>query len=206
MIGYKMKINDYSIERLIDRAEITDRIHLVARGFDRRDWDLVADCYHPGAIDNHGIYNGNIEGFIEFSAKRHKAVIMSMHNIRNIVIEFIDQDRALAESYCFNWQRMSPEHDEAGWEDRKKDAGVADIPDHHGYLDRYGANRYIDVFTRVNGNWRIHERTVIAEGFVMLDPPAIVTKMAGPMITGRRDKEDSLFLIRESLTRSDFQK
>jgi hypothetical protein len=194
-----MKTESYSIQRLIDRAEITDRIHLVARGFDRKAWDIVADCYHPGATDNHGIYNGDIEGFIEFCIARHKFVIMSMHNISNILIEFTGEDCALVESYCFNWQRMSPEYDEPGWEDRKKDAGVADTPDHHGYLDRYGANRYVDVFTRVNGTWRIHERTVISEGFVMLDPPSLIARMDGPMITGRRDRKDRLFAIRDRL-------
>jgi hypothetical protein len=38
-----------------------------ARGVDRVDRDLLRSCYHPGAIDDHGRYLGDVEGFMSYA-------------------------------------------------------------------------------------------------------------------------------------------
>ena len=57
------------LQQLLDEAEIR-RVHIrYCRGIDRMDWDLVRSCYHPDAIDRHGAYNGDVEGFIDWAAE-----------------------------------------------------------------------------------------------------------------------------------------
>jgi hypothetical protein len=46
------------LQELVDRADILDCVQRYARGIDRHDVELVASCYHPDAIDDHGLYVG----------------------------------------------------------------------------------------------------------------------------------------------------
>jgi hypothetical protein len=62
-----MSNSEYSPERIADRMEIQDRLYQFSRGVDRRDWVLALSAYHDDAVDNHGIYNGDARGFIEFT-------------------------------------------------------------------------------------------------------------------------------------------
>ena len=38
-----------NVDDLVARERIRDVIHRYARGVDRRDYELVRSCYHPGA-------------------------------------------------------------------------------------------------------------------------------------------------------------
>ena len=47
-----------------DRREIEDCLLRYVRGVDRKNWELVRAAYHPDAHDDHGNYQGGIDGFI----------------------------------------------------------------------------------------------------------------------------------------------
>src|SRR5579863_3701746 len=87
------------LQQLLDEAEIK-RVHIrYCRGIDRMDWDLVRSCYHPDAIDRHGVYNGGVEGFIEWAAQLLPAFECTQHFTGNQYVQ-IDGDVACAEHYA----------------------------------------------------------------------------------------------------------
>jgi hypothetical protein len=188
-----MPSDNYSIQRIADRMEIQDQLHLFSRGVDRKDWSLALSVYHPDATDNHGIYNGSAQGFIEHVKKRHETVLMSMHHLSNIIIEFVDADRALVESYCFAWQSLSPGNTDmrAAVE---RESGKSDRP-----LELLMVSRYVDQFTRKNGAWRIQERQVVSESSMKVTPEATGPNMGNVMEKGRRDESDFLMAMRHKL-------
>jgi hypothetical protein len=187
-----MSNTEYSLERIADRIEIQDRLYQFSRGVDRRDWALALSVYHDDAIDNHGIYSGDPKGFIEFTKKRHETVLLSMHHLSNILIEFIDPGAALVESYCFAWQSLSPENrDLRVGIDRQ---GVTERP-----IELLMISRYIDIFTKKNDSWRIQERNVIYESAMQVTEDATGPDVAGIMERGRRDESDLLWEMRRKL-------
>lgn len=57
---------DPRLQRLLDEAEIREVMCRGARAIDRLDMELLRSCYHPDAVDDHGVYVGDVEGFIAF--------------------------------------------------------------------------------------------------------------------------------------------
>jgi hypothetical protein len=150
-----MSGDDYTPQRLADRAEIMDRLCHVAQGVDRMDWDLVRSAYHPDAVDEHGIFSGSVTEFVEFAQKRHQSVLSSMHHLTNVLIEFIDEDTALVDSYVIVWQSLGPEN-----RDLRAEDDPAESPEPAEFLTE---GRYVDEFRRRDDAWRIQHRRVLPE-------------------------------------------
>jgi hypothetical protein len=91
--------------RLEDRFRIEQVMRRWCRAVDRRDWALVRSVFHPGAIDDHGMYKGDIDGLIEWLEARHQCITMSMHVLGNVFIEFANLESAVCESYLVAYQR-----------------------------------------------------------------------------------------------------
>ena len=145
------QIDPAKIQRLIDSQEIRDVIYRYCRGIDRRDEDLVRSCYHPDAIDDHGDYRGDVDGFLAYVAKGMTAFDRTMHFIGNLIVE-VDGDVARAESYLVAYHHLlqsssKPERDYV--------VGL----------------RYVDDFERRNGEWRIATRICVFE-WSRIDPVA----------------------------------
>jgi len=129
-------------EELIAKRECTEVLARYARGVDRCDLDLVRSAYHPGAYDDHGGYQGDVEGFIDWV----ESTVMgsfdcTMHKLGNTLIE-VDGDTAYGETYAIahHIQRsQSPATDLI--------MGV----------------RYLDQFERRSGEWRIAHRQMSFE-------------------------------------------
>lgn len=176
------------LQRLLDKDAIRDVIYKYCRGMDRRDWDLVASTFHPGAYDDHGVYRGDAGGFIEFSKPRHDHVTMSMHHIGNILIEFQTSERALVESYCIGTHRYAP-----GGEGARKAITSSRSEDVDKPLELTMWVRYVDVVTKRDGEWRIENRSVVWEGL-----RADVVPSDGPLpgsdwVVAKRDHSDTVY-------------
>ena len=146
-----------AVQRLLDTQAIRDVLARYARGVDRRDWDLVRAAFHPDARDDHGAYRGDIEGLIEWVARRHASIDQSMHFLGNCLIEFANADRALVETYYVAYLRLGPDAHES----RRMLLGDTAEP---GYTDVAVLGRYIDRFERRAGAWRIGRRINVYEG------------------------------------------
>ncbi|MGH3756408.1 nuclear transport factor 2 family protein [Actinophytocola sp.] len=175
-----------------DRWAISDLMHRYARSVDRRDWDGVRGCYHPDAIDDHGGYRGDREGLIAWMVERHARIVLSMHFLTNVLVEFTEPDSAVVETYSITVQRTPAA-------DAVQSLRMYSIPG----LDRVSADstvetrvrcRFVDVVTRRGGDWRVWRRTVVYESmdYTVLTP----TDFGPSFATGSRTGTDPLWRIR----------
>ncbi|MET4575368.1 nuclear transport factor 2 family protein [Ottowia thiooxydans] len=180
-------------DRLADITAIEQALFRYARGVDRRDWTLVRSAYHPDAIDNHGNYRGPIEGFVSSLVARHAHIEQSLHVVSNVLVEFNAPDSALVESYFTAYQRLSPS---AGASRQTYlDGEIASDSDS---VDNEAIGRYVDHFTRREGEWRIQRRDVLFD----LYRSRIAQRSApiNPALTlSVRDQSDFLYARRQEL-------
>ncbi|EGD25923.1 nuclear transport factor 2 family protein [Prescottella equi] len=156
---------------LIDKQEITEVLYRYARAVDRKDFDRVADCYFPDAIDNHGGYIGTVAGLIEDMKSRHATIDSSLHYVTNVLIG-LDGDTADVESYCLCYLRQAP--------------AVAGGPQSRATVKC----RYVDRFERRDGQWRIADRIVVFDESVTDE---IVDALSPSWVRSRRSFEDPVF-------------
>jgi hypothetical protein len=149
---------ELSTLRLEDRFEIQEALLRYVRGVDRRNWTLMRSAYHPDAWDDHGNYKGPVDGFIALTVERHRTIEQSMHVLGNTTIEFAGPNDALAETYFITHQRLTPEAGDARLPYLR---GGTIAPDQAVETEVIG--RYVDHFTRREGEWRILHRTVVFE-------------------------------------------
>ncbi|MGV0794081.1 nuclear transport factor 2 family protein [Mycolicibacterium sp. XJ1819] len=165
------------VEELWAREQIRDCLYRYSRGIDRYDLDLVLSCYHPDAIDEHGIFNGNLEGFTElihqFRGPQSEFGIMQ-HVMTNTLIER-EGDVAHVESYLYN--PMVRRHADP----TQPDALVG--------------GRFIDRFEKRNGRWAIAHRRVVFDYSRMSAPTAQMWDQwpADEIHFGTTDRNDPLY-------------
>lgn len=155
------------LQELLDRQDILDCLHRYTRGVDRLDEDLLRSAYHPGAIDDHGIFRGPVEEFIPWAFAGHRANHHGeQHYITNHTCE-LDGDVAHTETYF-----VMVGQNRAG----------TPVTLHGG--------RYVDQFERRDGEWRIAHRVSMVEwtgGVTTPDLPAVDRKANGTVARDRRD-------------------
>lgn len=126
------------LRAMADRDEIWQVILRYCRGMDRLDVDMVRSCYFEDAIDDHGLFVGKAEDFIQWATTVTAHFPMQQHGVLNHYCE-LDGDDAHAETYyiCSNINAESP------------------------HLLTLG--RYVDHFQRRDGVWRIASRIALVE-------------------------------------------
>lgn len=186
--------NDYSPERLADRAQIQDVMYRWCRAIDRLDVNAIRAVFHPDAIDNHGPFVGGIDALVVWLTSRHRKIPFSMHMISNILIEFASADSALVETYIFATLRYSPEGKAELAAFTGGVAGAQGIA-----TDSLSWARYIDRFERRSGEWRIARRTVAFDSGIMADVAENAPKFDPNWAVGRRDKDDPIYRERTAM-------
>jgi SnoaL-like domain len=163
------------VQRLLSKQEIAEVLYRRARAGDRADAELAHACYHQGATERHGEFDGLATEFIDvvsFTRPRPNSPIKGMfHLITNVLIEFGDDDHAFCESYHVAWCQMTD----------GTDAAIG--------------GRYFDKFERREGRWAIVHRDVIFD-WSRMDPET--TKFwdkhpAKPFLFGKRGPDDPLY-------------
>lgn len=156
-------------DRLADIQAIRDVVAMYCRGVDRLDLELVAQAYHPGALDHHTGFDGTAEDFVVWLGKSLGYLAGSMHLMGNHHVEFVEANRAISETYCIatHW-------------------GAAE------QLNFTSGVRYVDLMERRDGRWAIAERWAAREWtrremFIAPEKP-------GPR--GRRDGDDPLHVLK----------
>lgn len=189
-----MSSEDYTPQRLADRAQIQDVMYRWCRGVDRRDFELARSAFHPDAIDNHGQYNGGVDGLVEWLEHRHRTISMSMHLCANLMIEFSGPDVAVVETYCIAAQRYSS----ATPEGRAVLAAMAGGREREGAgdTDMMAFARYVDQFERREGEWRIARRAVVHERVGMAEVAADAPGFGADWVVLSRDRDDYLYTAR----------
>lgn len=188
------KPQDYSPERLADRARIQDVMHRWCRAVDRLDLEAIRDIFHPDAIDAHGMYHGPIPGLIDWIRERHETIPFSMHMLGNMLIEFGDPDTALVETYVFVVQRYPADGTGSL---TQFSGGVEAKPG--SAADLMACARYVDRFERRHGEWRIGHRTVVYDSTMMFEVSDNAPRMRPEFVVGTRDKSDFIYQARAQL-------
>jgi hypothetical protein len=190
------KPKDTAIQELLDKHEIQEILMRYCRSVDRMDWETVRSCYHPDAIDDHGFYSGQIDGFIEFFSNwASKQYQCAMHLIGNVLIE-VQGNQAVSESYSITHLRLSKER--ALHPDFRKlwDSGTGTeiLDDKVTAVDVTLGLRMVDRFERRtnDGPWLINHRVIVHE-WDRLDPVHFQLNVSSTMRQGVRDQTDLIF-------------
>lgn len=186
--------DDYSPARIADRMAIQDCMYRWCRAVDRLDYDGMRDVFHPGAVDRHGAFDGEVDGLIAWIRQRHAAIPFSMHAVSNLLIEFAGADLALVETYVRTTQRYPAEARQALDQLAGGKAGEGD-----GAMDLLTCSRYVDRFERRDGRWKIAHRTLVADWKQFTPVPAHLPAPPASQVVGRRDADDFVFQARRAV-------
>lgn len=188
---------DAKLRELIDRQEIEQVLKLYCRAIDRCDIELLKSIYHPDGTDDHGSFSGNAHEFAEFIIPAlREGILDGMHTVTHCTID-VDGDFATSESYYWAYQ-IAHGGEEAviayfgeDYAARCKADGTIDLK--HDY---YCGGRYIDLFERRNGEWKILRRKITNE-WNDIRPSRRITDQGGVAafnLPGRRDRQDPVYL------------
>jgi hypothetical protein len=128
------------VRMIADRQAIADVIARYSRGVDRQDKALLESCYHPEAIDDHGMFVGTADEFFDWTDPSHLHLFSThQHITANHTCE-LDGDTAHCETY-YIFAGMT-----------KSDNALA-----------MSGGRYIDRMEKRGGEWRIAARKCLVE-------------------------------------------
>lgn len=131
------------VDALLAEREIREVLARYCRGIDRGDVELVRECYHVDALDEHGRYRGDGRAFAEHAvAVLGDRYVSTMHALHQSLVEF-DDAGAHVETYFVAYH-------------------AAAEPANERHLYVFGG-RYVDRFTRRDGRWRIAHRVVVRD-------------------------------------------
>jgi SnoaL-like domain len=167
--------HDPRLSLLLDEREIKNCVLQYCHGTDRLDWAMVADCYAPGAVDDHGAFQGGPAEFAEWLAEKAKYRGAKQHYVANQLVE-INGDRAVCESYycCYIEFIDDPEFTAGGGSEAVLMGG-----------------RYVDQLVRHDGTWKITSRAAVVDWSRSLGEPAHWSSPAAAQFTrGRGDSSD----------------
>jgi hypothetical protein len=153
---------------LADRLAITDQIYRYCRSVDRLDVPLGHNVFHPDSKADFGVYKGTGRGWIDFICEEHRKYLHHSHQVTNIVIE-VEGDGAGSESYVTATLR----------------AGEGDK-----VMQRQFWARYIDSWSRRDGQWAIDDRECIVD-FASVSEVTPVREDS----RSRRDREDPSYSV-----------
>lgn len=121
------------------RQQITDVLNRYARGWDRRDRDMIQSCFFPDSTHQHGGYEGLSHAFTDIALKATEQVKKMSHMITNVMIDIVG-DKAVSECQFLAYHRRPVK--ESPGED----------------MDWFLKGRYIDKFENREGVWKIAHR------------------------------------------------
>jgi ketosteroid isomerase-like protein len=128
------------IRELHDKQAIREVIATYSRGLDRRDKDVLLSCYHPDALDDHGLFVGGPEDFYDWTGPSHLRYFKTHQHIVTNHTCSLEGNTAHTETY---WM-------------------FAGMTEGEGKLAIFGG-RYIDCMEKRSGQWRIAARKCVLE-------------------------------------------
>ncbi|MBB4642793.1 nuclear transport factor 2 family protein [Rhizorhapis suberifaciens] len=151
------------IAELFDRQQITDVIYRYCRAADRLDIELFETTFW----EDGGFDGGPSEGpALEIIPPLFEAVVRDMwaasqHSVSNILIEF-DGDQAFVETYLTAFHLSHPTHASRAALLGEQNALAAGFQGDD-VIEFIFGGRYIDVFQRRSGEWRVFKRKIVPD-------------------------------------------
>ena len=161
---------DQTLQEVVDKQAITERLLDYARGVDRIDHGLICSVFHPDArLDYGAMFSGTREEFADFIGLVHPAMQTHSHHLSNMRIT-VDGDRAGSETYVLVWLR-------------------SEGSDGH-VNDTVNSGRYVDEWRRTSDGWRIVRRSYL-HGMDSTRPAGTI----GFPTAGSRDQADLSYAV-----------
>jgi ketosteroid isomerase-like protein len=171
------KFLQQKLEVLIAKDEIREVLTRYCRGVNRCDADLVASCYHPGALDIRGSSEDTARDGAEWAQIAVQAGLALCQTIYYYITDStieVDGDTARCESYSPSAKVLT----------ELSTDGAVQV--------RLAGIRNLDHFEKRNGEWRIVKRQLVSDWGINTPfgggpafPPG-----APPAPRGRTDKSD----------------
>ena len=160
------------IQILLDKESLHDLIMTYCRATDRRDVDLLASVYHPGAIEDRGeIFTGTAVEFIEWSAGNITDFEITVHRVFNTLF-VIEGDKAEGEIYVEAYHRTKGEEP----------------------MEIIAGGRFLDCYEKRDGKWGLVHRKSTTDRCTM--HPAnkeAYTQFVAGSIAGKCDSSDASY-------------
>ena len=135
------------LQAFIDREAIRHCVAQLARGEDRRDADLLKASFWPDSRFDYGVYSGTFPDYLAWVVPGADAITNTQHVIGQSYIE-LDGDTAKVETHVISYHRVQMgEGEEAG----ERDTCIG--------------GRYLDLFEKRDGAWRVADRTMLYDWF-----------------------------------------
>lgn len=161
------------VDVLASRAAIEEVLSDYARGNDHADEAMIRGCFWPESKHKHGGFDGTSTGFVDFAMKILPLLKYSKHHITNVSVR-VKGNRAFSECYYYAHHQRN-----------KKDGS--------GEEDVFFEGRYIDLFERRGGVWKIIRRRGMSD---WTSTPANAPAPYASLPTGTaaiRSKEDEYY-------------
>lgn len=131
---------DAALSALLDRDAIRRALITLARGEDRRDAALISSALWPDSVTDYGVYKAGFDDYLSWVVPGAEAMIDTQHVLGQSYIELATAT-ARVETQVISYHRV--------------DYGGGD--EH----DTCIGGRYLDVFEKRDGEWRIASRTML---------------------------------------------
>jgi len=165
-----------ALRRIVAEADIRDAVARYARAVDRRHERILRGCFHDDAHVHYGVYDGGVEGFVDWVLDEVSGYTATMHFLGQSVVDWIGEpglSAAIVETYAMAMHRLS-----GGERGRNWIGGIR-------YVDRF--ERHVDAAG--GGGWRIAERTVVGD-WLRLDPTDLQRRFGGEILIGQPGRGD----------------
>jgi hypothetical protein len=136
---------DAALADLLARDAIRRAIVTLARGEDRRDAALITSAYWPDSVTDYGVFKGSFADYLAWVVPGAEAITDTQHVLGQSHIE-LDGETARVETQVISYHRV--DYTGQGW------LGG-------GEHDTCIGGRYLDVFERRDGEWRIASRCML---------------------------------------------
>lgn len=135
---------EQALHDMLAREAIRTAIARLARGEDRRDAALISASYWPDSVTDYGVFQGDFDAYLAWVVPGADAITNTQHHVGQTHIE-LDGDTARAETQVISYHRID----------------YGEGAEH----DVVIGGRYLDVFARRDGEWRIASRKMLYDWF-----------------------------------------
>ena len=136
------------LAELLSRDAIRRAIVALARGEDRRDAALISSAYWPDSVTDYGVFKGDFAEYLAWVVPGAEAITNTQHVLGQSHIE-LSGATAKVETLVISYHRIDYGANDSG-------------ADEH---DTVIGGRYLDVFEKRDGVWRIAARTMLYDWY-----------------------------------------
>lgn len=129
-------------DQIADRLAITDKLYKYCRAVDRLDVPLGHTVFHDDSYADFPTYKGPGRGWIDAVCVAHLDFLHHSHQVTNVIIDLHGPDKAGSEAYVTAKLRQM---------------------DGDRLIEREFCARYVDLWSKRNGQWAIDRRTCLVD-------------------------------------------